>query len=137
MPPPRKIEYFSDQLQVSPLGREVLAQVRKHSNEVMYLVNQNRPTMVCWQRNHGPKFIKSIVDSGFEEDQEFVREVNGITLEMLMLNMAEVLQDNGSIELKQAIGQNAAMALKIARETRSLRQLISRINGAQTVEKYG
>lgn len=137
MPPPRKIEYFSDQLQVSPLGREVLAQVRKHSKEVMYLVNQNRPTMVCWQRNHGPKFIKSIVDSGFEEDMEFIREVNGITLEMLMLNMAEVLQDNGSIELKQAIGQNAAMALKIARETRSLRQLISRINGAQTVEKYG
>ena len=133
----RKIEYFSDQLQVSPLGREVLAQVRKHSKEVMYLVNQNRPTMVCWQRNQGPKFIKSIVDSGFEEDIEFIREVNGVTLEMLMLNMAEVLQDNGSTELKQAIGNNAAMALMIARETRSLRQLISRINGAQTVENYG
>ena len=137
MPPQRKIEYFSDQLQVSPLGREVLAQVRKHSEEVMYLVNQNRPTMVCWQRNHGPKFIKSIVDSGFEQDMEFIREVNGVTLEMLMLNMAEVLQDNGSIELKQAIGQNAVMALKIARETRSLRELISRINGTQIVENYG
>ena len=79
MPKIRKLEYFEDQLRVTPLGREVLDVVRTHAKEVMYLVNKNRPTMVCWQRHHGPKFIKSVVDSGFEEDVEFVKEVEGVT----------------------------------------------------------
>jgi hypothetical protein len=137
MTPPRKIEYFSDQLKTSDLGREVLAVVRKHSEEVLYLVNHNRPTMVCWQRHHGPEFIRSIVNSGFEENAEFIKEVNGIPLESLLLNMAEALTDNGTIELKTTIGKYAAMVLNIARETRSLRELIDRINGAQSIQQHG
>ena len=124
----RKLEYFEDQLKVSASGTEVLEVVRRHAKEVMNLVNKNRPTMVCWQRHEGPRFIKSVVDSGFEEDVEFVKEINGVSMETLLLHMAEVLQDNGTPELKMTIGAYCAQVLQIARETCSLRQVIDRIN---------
>jgi len=137
MPKIRKLEYFEDQLKVTPLGREVLEVVRRHADEVMYLVNQNRPTMVCWQRHYGPRFIKSVVDSGFEEDVEFVKEVEGVKMETLILHMAEVLQDNGTPELKMTIGKYAPTVLLMARETNSLRQVMSRIKNKQNGIQHG
>ena len=134
---PRKLEYFEDQLKVSPLGREVLDVLRRHANEVMYLVQKNRPTMVCWNRHQGPRFVKSFVDSGFKEDTEFAREVNGVQMEALLLSMAEVLQDKGTPELKQTIGKYAAPVLQIARETTSLHEVIHRINTTQISQQHG
>ena len=131
MPNPRKLEYFEDQLRSSAIGQEVMMVLRQHGEEVMYLVNNNRPTMVCWQRNQGPKFIKSIVDSGFEEDVEFVRQVKGVTLEALILQMAEVLQDNGTPKLKQSIGKYAGSVLNIARNCRSLKEVMEKLKDTE------
>ena len=131
MPTIRKLEYFEDQLRTSSLGREVLDVLREHADEVMYLVNNNRPTMVCWQRNHGPRFIKSIVDSGFEEDLEFVKEVKGTSLESLILQMAEVLQDNGTQGLKQSIGKYAGPVLNISRSCTSLREVMEKVKNTE------
>jgi hypothetical protein len=133
----RKLEYFEDQLKVTPLGREVLDVVQTHAKEVMYLVNNNRPTMVCWQRHHGPKFIKSVVDSGFEEDVEFVKEVDGVKMETLILHMAEVLQDYGTQALKMTIGKYVPTVLMMARETHSLREIMSRIKNKQNGMQHG
>jgi hypothetical protein len=132
MPPIRKLEYFEDQLKTSPLGKEVLALMRTHSKEVMYLVNHNRPTMVCWQRNKGPQFIKSVVDSGFEEETNFIKEAAGIKMETIILQMAEVLQDNGTPELKRSISKYTLPVLQMARECNSLREVIQRVNNTQT-----
>jgi len=136
MPKIRKIEYFEDQLKVSPVGREVLHLVRIHGEEVMYLINKNRPTMVCWQRHHGPKFLKSVIDSGFEEDTDFVKEIEGVSIETLILFMSEVLQDYGSPDLKMSIGKYALVVLQMARETNSLREIINRINNMQNTIVY-
>jgi len=136
MPRIRKIEYFEDRLKVSEAGRNVLHLIRQHGDEVMYLINKNRQTMVCWQRNHGPKFVKSIVDSGFEDNTYFIKAVEGISLETLILYMAEVLQDYGSAELKMSIGKYAPMVLKMAKETSSLQEIIHRINNMQNMEQY-
>lgn len=133
----RKLEYFEDQLKVTPMGREVLDVVRMHAKEVMYLVNKNRPTMVCWQRHHGPKFIKSVVDSGFEEEVDFVKEFGGVKMETLILHMAEVLQDNGTPELKMTIGKYAPTVLVMARETHSLREVLDRIKSKQNGMQHG
>lgn len=137
MTAPRKIEYFKDQLRESPMGRQVLSLLTQHSQEVMYLITKNRPTMVAWQRLQGPKFVRSFVDSGFEEDTSFLRETDGISLEQLLLQMAEVLQDNGSMELKQTIGTYTHKVIGIARESTSLRQLIHRINNTPIMEMNG
>lgn len=136
MPKIRKIEYFEDQLKGSPVGREVLHLVRVHGDEVMYLINKNRPTIVCWQRHHGPKFLKSVIDSGFEEDIDFVKEIDGVKIETLILFMSEVLQDYGSLELKMSIGKYAPIVLQMAREVHSLREIINRINNMQNTSAY-
>lgn len=128
---PRKLEYFEDQLRESPLGREVLAVVRKHGDEVMYLINKNRATMICWQRNKGPLFIRSVVDSGFEDNVEFIRETNGISIETVILQMAEVLQDNGSPELKRSVAKYTLPVLQMARECHSLKQVMERVKHTQ------
>lgn len=119
------------------MGLQVLQILHTHAKEVMYLVQKNRPTMVCWQRHQGPAFIRSVVDSGFEEEVEFVKEVKGIKIESLILNMAEVLQDNGTPELKRTIGQYAPTVLRITREASSLREVIHRINHTQIEEQHG
>jgi hypothetical protein len=137
MPKIRKIEYFEDQLNTSAAGREVLQLVRRHGGEVMYLINKSRPVMVCWQRHQGPRFIKSVVDSGFEEDTCFVKEVEGIKMETLILFLAEALQDQASPELKKDIGHYAPLVLQMARETRSLREVMQRIHNTQTLPDHG
>jgi hypothetical protein len=136
MPVIRKIEYFEDQLNTSAAGRAVLALVRRHAEEVLYLVNKNRPTLVCWQRHHGPRFIKSVVDSGFEADSFFVKEVEGVKMETLLLYLAEVLQDNGSPELKRDIGRYAPLVLQMAREASSLGEVIYRIHHTQNIASH-
>jgi len=136
MPKYRKLEYFEDQLNATAFGREILKIVRSHMDEVMYLVNNNRPTMVCWQRHYGPKFIRSVMNSGFEENIEFVKEVDGVTLEEILLNMAEVLQDNGSQELKNTIGKYARLVLRMARETSSLKEVLYKINNTEILQQH-
>jgi hypothetical protein len=125
---PRKLEYFEDELKATPAGQEVLKVIRAHADEVMSLVNKNRPTMVCWNKHHGPVFIKSVVDSGFEQDVEFKKEVRGVTLETLILNMAEVLQDNGSPSLKSSIGRYIHPVLQMVRKSNNLREIFREIN---------
>jgi hypothetical protein len=76
------------------------------------------------------------VDSGFEDNTYFIKAVEGISLETLILYMAEVLQDYGSAELKMSIGKYAPMVLKMAKETNSLQEIIHRINNMQNMEQY-
>ena len=125
---PRKLEYFEDQLNATPQGSAVLEIIRNHAKEVLYLVQKNRATMVCWQRHHGPVFIKSLVDSGFEEEKTFIKEVKGVTIETLLLHMAEVLQDNGSPELKEMLGQHVFKVLHIVKHSNSLNSILEQIN---------
>lgn len=132
----RKIEYFEDRLKASPTGRELLQIVRKHGDEVMYLINKNRPVMVCWQRHHGPRFIKSVIDSGFEEDTVFEKEIEGVKMETLVLYMAEALQDNAGPELKMNIGKYIPVVLKMVRENNALHEIINRINNMQNMQPY-
>jgi hypothetical protein len=76
------------------------------------------------------------VDSGFEDDTYFIKSVDGILLETLILYMAEVLQDYGSAGLKMSIGRYAPMVLQMARETNSLKEIIERVNNTQNTQQY-
>ena len=103
----RRLEYFEDRLNTTPRGREVLAVLERHAKEVLGLVNHHRAVMVAWNRNKGPAFIKSFMDSGFEDELPFATLIDGVTVRQLLLAMAESLMDAGSPELKKSIGQYA------------------------------
>lgn len=126
-PGTRKLEHFEDELKASPTGREILALVRRHLDEVTALVNGRRAVTVAWQRNHGPRFLMSAMDSGFDPEKKVRKEIDGVTLERLLLRMADVLQQAGSRALAADVARHTAPALAAARACDSLADLFGRI----------
>lgn len=123
----RKLEYFENELNASATGRSVLAVVRSHMEEVSQLVNHNRTVMVAWQRNQGPRFLASAMDSGFDEHTPVRREIDGVTLERLLLRMADALQQSGSRALAATVGRYTSPVLVAAHECDSLSDVFARI----------
>lgn len=123
----RKLEYFEKELSASPKGREILDVVRSHIDEVNDLVNKNRTVMVAWQRNNGPRFLMSAMDSGFDEDTPVRKEIDGVTLQRLLLRMADALQQSGSRALAATVARYTGLALSTATECESLTDLFGRI----------
>lgn len=123
----RKLEYFETELSSSPTGRELLEVVRSHIDEVNALVNGNRTVMVAWQRNHGPRFLMAAMDSGFDEHTPIRKDIDGVTLQRLLLRMADALQQAGSRALARTVAQYASAVLTAANECASLHDLFLRI----------
>jgi hypothetical protein len=123
----RKLEYFEKELNASPTGREILAIVRTHMDEVNELVNRNRTVMVAWQRNKGPRFLMSTMDSGFDANTPVLKEIDGVTLPQLVLRMADALQQAGSQPLASTVSSYTGLALRAASECTSLAELFGRI----------
>ena len=123
----RKLEYFEDELNASASGREILGVIRLHVDEVNHLVNHNRAVMVAWQRNHGPSFLASAMDSGFNDRTPIRKEIDGVTLERLLLRIADALQQSGSRGLVDTVGRYASPVLLAAKGCASISDLFSRI----------
>ena len=123
----RKLEYFEDELNASALGREILGVIRSHADEVNHLVNHNRAVMVAWQRNYGPRFLMSAMDSGFDDQTPVRKKIDGVTLERLLLRMADALQQSGSRELAATVGRYASPVLAAVRGCASLSDLFAQI----------
>ena len=127
----RRIEYFEDQLDQTMMGREVIAAIEKHAEEVMNLITHNRTVIIAWNRNKGPAFIKSFMDSGFENETAFIKEIDGIKIERLLLAVSEALMDYGSAGLKQSIGKYASMVFRILDSSQSLVEILERIRQSE------
>jgi hypothetical protein len=123
----RKLEYFEKELGASPTGCEILRVVRAHMDEVNELVNRNRTVMVAWQRNNGPRFLMSAMDSGFDATTPVQKEIDGVTLQQLLLRMADALQQVGSRSLAATVASYTRLALRAANECASLAELFARI----------
>jgi hypothetical protein len=123
----RKLEYFEKELSASATGREILDLVRGHVDEITQLVNHNRTVTVAWQRNNGPRFLMSAMESGFDEHTPLPKEIDGVTLQRLLLRMADALQRTGSAALATTVSRYTALALRAANECESLTDLFSRI----------
>jgi len=123
----RKLEDFEEELSASPTGRDILGVIRTHMDEVTLLVNTNRGVMVAWQRNHGPRFLMSVMDSGFNNNTRVTKEIDGVTLQRLLLRMGDALQEAGSRELAATVAHYAATVLNAAAECDSLADLFARI----------
>jgi len=115
-----KLETFERALRKTPRGAEIADTVATHIEEIIFLVNHNRRVMVTWQRNQGPAFIIAIRDSLHHEDKPIPKEVNGVTLEHLLLLMADALQRAGSPALRRMIAERSLEVLLWARECSSV-----------------
>jgi hypothetical protein len=113
--PKMKFEHLERALRKRPGGAVLADDLAAHVEEVMALVGRNSRVAVVWQRNHGPKFIRAAVES-MKLDVPLPQEVNGVSLELLLLRMADALQRHGSPALQRAIADNSYQILSWARE---------------------
>jgi hypothetical protein len=122
--PPMKLEYFEAALRKRPGGAPLADDFATHVEEVVSLVNQNRRVAVVWHRNHGPTFVRAAMQRAPCE-VAVPKEVDGVTLEMLLLQMADALQRHGSPALRRTIAERSLEVLRWARACTSFSDLLS------------
>lgn len=125
-----KLETFERALRKTARGAEIANTVALHIEEIIFLVNHNRRVTVTWQRNHGPAFIIAIRDSLRDQDKPVPKQVNGITLEHLLLHMADALQRCGSPALRRMIAERSLQVLLWARECSSVNKFFEQFESA-------
>ena len=125
-----KLEIFEDALRKTARGAEIADTVAAHIEEIIFLVNNNRRVTVTWQRNQGPAFIIAIRDSLRDEDRPIPKEVNKVTLEFLLLQMADALQRSGSPALRRMIAERSLQVLSWARECSSVNKFFEQFESA-------
>lgn len=75
----------------------------KHHDEIVQLVNHDRPTLVTWHRNHGPAFLLELQRAREDPAAPLPTEVNGVSAAALVLNMLAVLEERGTPPLARDI----------------------------------
>ena len=87
-------------------GRRMLELFKEHRVELLDLVRNRREVMVAWHRYQGPAYLANIARSVRRENKPIPEQINGISLQSLVLKMTAVLQRNGTPELAQSVQDN-------------------------------
>ena len=117
MTEPRKMKFEDVEriLRKRPGGDALADALGAHVEEVMELVTRNSRVAVVWQRNHGPDFVRAAIES-IRSETAFPGAVGGVSVELLLLRMADALQRHGSPALRCAIADHSFQVLSWARE---------------------
>jgi hypothetical protein len=75
----------------------------RHRMEVRGLVNTNKKVAATWHRNKGPLFMQSFYRNLLEDDFQFTKEIDGVSIKGLFQNMATILLKYGNPGLKTDI----------------------------------
>jgi hypothetical protein len=86
-------------------GRRIVSLIAEHQTEVVHLVNHERAVMVAWHRNKGPQFLSEATANAMNPDHRMPREVDGISRETLLRNMANALYAHGSAGMRALCGR--------------------------------
>jgi hypothetical protein len=120
-----------DRLLESPEGSRIAALIEAHRQEVVHLVNHNRRVTVAWHRHQGPAFLNRAIHNARDPEQTIPREIKGITGTMLLAGMGDVLTEQGSPALRDAIGQYREEVLALAEGCDDLHALVDRLSERQ------
>jgi hypothetical protein len=85
-------------------GRRIIGALEDHHAEVVDLVNRHRRVTLAWHRNKGPMFLNSALMSVHHLEYVIPREIEGVTRETLIRNMAKALGKHGSAGLRSLAG---------------------------------
>jgi hypothetical protein len=111
-------------------GRGLLKIFHRHFEDVIDLVKFDREVTVVWHRNQGPAFMGYAMKSARQDDLEIPKEVNGVELKTLLRQMAIILQDKGSAELRLIIGEHLLTILNTMTECNSINEILNKIKQA-------
>jgi hypothetical protein len=108
-------------------GREIYNLVMTHRFEVVELVNRCRPVTVAWRRARGPAFLAHLLNNARNPAHVVPREIEGVTRETLIRNMARALAAHGSPGLRALAESRLDDALARAGDFDSLHELVGQL----------
>jgi hypothetical protein len=114
-------------------GREIFELVLAHRLEIIELVNHRRPVTVAWHRSKGPAFFAHALQSARDPSHAVPREVEGVTREALIRNMARAFAEHGGPELKALVGRHLGEALARADGFDRLHELVEHVEEFELV----
>ena len=109
-------------------GRAILKSIQDNAKEVRELVYHNRHVIVAWQRNQGPAFVASVIKRLKDNNEEILKEVNGVNIHILLEAMVFSLIKNGSDQLRYVVRKYAERILPVIDRCRTYEDLILHIN---------
>jgi hypothetical protein len=114
-----------------PEGPSVWQLIDAHRIEVIHLVNHNRRVAVVWHRNQGPAFLNRAINNARDPQEMIPRQIEGITGKALLGSMGDVLAQQGSLELREAIERYRDQVLGLAEGCDNLHELVDRLSEKQ------
>lgn len=94
---------IEQKLKETACGQEFLHAIHENRREVLDLINDNREVKVAWNRFQGPAFVGHFAKNANEPTHRIPGDVNGYTLQNLLVKMNDVLERNGSRKLAKAV----------------------------------
>jgi len=114
-----------------PEGPSAWQLIDEHRIEVIRLVNHNRRVMVAWRRNQGPAFLNRAINNARDPQETIPAEIEGITRQALLGSMGDVLAEQGSPGLREAIQCYRQRVLALAEECDNLHEMVERLSERQ------
>jgi len=99
----KRADDFERELKALPIGKIIVDLINKHRPEVFRLVNHNRAVTVTWHRLQGPAFVALCLKNFADPQHPIPREVSGLSREVIISRMADVLCEHSSLALRDAI----------------------------------
>lgn len=114
-------------LNSTPEGQKFLQVVHENRREVLDLINDNREVKVAWNRYQGPSFIGHLMINGNNPSHQIPDQVEGYSLQNLLIKMNDVLDRHGSSKLTRALEDYAPVVFNFADQYQ--RQGFSAVDG--------
>ncbi len=105
--------------------------------EVMHLIQQQRAVGVVWQRKQGPAFVAALFRSLKEPAYRIPREIEGVTVQALLMSMATVLDEHGSQPLRAAIRQHTLSILNATSSHDTIEMMLAELAGTTALAEDG
>lgn len=117
-------------LRESENGRRIAALIEEHQSEVVHLVNHKRAVMVAWHRNKGPQYLSEATANAVNPEHRVPREIEGISREALIRNMAKALYEHGSAGMRALCGRLEELT-QYVNASDSVYELVDMLGGAR------
>jgi hypothetical protein len=103
----RRMRVLLDELHTTRKGRALHRLFGDLRREAGYLVRNHKLVKVAWHRYKGPAFMAHVLNHLKGNSATVPREVDGVSAELFLTRMAEVLAAYGSNPMREAIEQHA------------------------------
>jgi hypothetical protein len=112
-------------LRTTAKGRELHDTFGYVRREIGYLIRNCRPVKVVWHRNQGPAFFAHVLNHLKGYTVVVPHEIKGISGELLLTRMADVLAAHGSNPLRMAIEKYRSELLTVVPNLHSAQECIA------------